>query len=64
MIYSLMMFIPIILLLYSISQQAILPKIGIIIILILLTVYSGAIGRKQGCAKCKMKHACPGSAAS
>lgn len=34
----------------------------VLILLLLVSFYSGAISRKKACAKCKMRLICPGSA--
>jgi len=54
--------IPIVLIIISIVQVYSIYKVGVLILLLLLSVYSGGISRKKGCERCKMKLSCPGSA--
>jgi len=61
-VYGLMMFIPIIAIIISIILVFDYTKVGILILLILFSIYSAGIGRKAACSKCKMNPACPGSA--
>ena len=61
-VYGLMMFIPIIAIIISIILVFDYTKIGILILLILFSIYSAGIGRKSACSKCKMKLVCPGGA--
>jgi hypothetical protein len=60
-VYGLMMFIPIIAIIISIVLIFDYTKIGILILLILFSIYSAGIGRKSACSKCKMNISCPGS---
>ena len=61
-VYGLMMFIPIIAIIISIILVFDYTKIGVLILLILFSIYSAGIGRKAACSKCKMNLSCPGSA--
>jgi hypothetical protein len=61
-VYSLMMFVPIIAIIISIILVFDYTKVGILVLLILFSVYSAGIGRKSACSKCKMNISCPGSA--
>jgi hypothetical protein len=40
-----------------------LIKIIVLVLLLSVSSYSGAIGRKKSCEQCKMRYICPGSAA-
>ena len=60
--YGLLSLIPLILIIVSLIQRFTLFKIAILLLLFLISFYSGAIGRKKSCAKCKMRLICPGSA--
>jgi len=60
-VYGLMMFIPIIAIIISIILVFDYTKVGILVLLILFSIYSGGIGRKSACSKCKMNISCPGS---
>ena len=61
-IYVSLMIIPIIVIIISIIQVFNYYKLGILIVLLLLFVYSGGIGRKASCSRCKMRLHCRGSA--
>ncbi|MBU4480645.1 hypothetical protein KKG48_04370 [Patescibacteria group bacterium] len=61
--YGLLSLIPLILIIISLVQKFTLFKIAILLLLFSISFYSGAIGRKKSCAKCKMRSICPGSAA-
>jgi hypothetical protein len=60
-VYGLMMFIPIIAIIISIILIFDYNKVGILILLIIFSIYSAGIGRKSACSKCKMNLVCPGS---
>ncbi len=60
--YGLLSLIPLILVVISLFLGFSLFKIIILVFLLLISFYSGAISRKKTCAKCKMKLICPGSA--
>ena len=61
--YGLLSLIPIICIVISIVQGFIVFKIIVLLLLLLVSAYSGFFSRKKGCANCKMRLACPGSAA-
>jgi len=61
--YGLLSLIPLICLVISIVQGFTVPKIIVLPLLLLVSLYSGFISRKKGCADCRMKLICPGSAA-
>lgn len=60
--YGLLSIIPLILVVISIFLGFSIFKIVILVLLLLVSFYSGAISRKKTCAECKMKLMCPGSA--
>ncbi len=60
-VYGLMMFIPIIAIIISIVLVFDYTKIGFLVLLIIISIYSAGIGRKSACSKCKMNLVCPGS---
>lgn len=60
--YGLLSLIPLVALIISIVWEASLPKIAVLLLLLLVSAYSGAIGRKKACAGCKMRTVCPGRA--
>ena len=58
--YGLLSLIPLILVIISIFIQFSINKIIILVLLLLVSFYSGSIGRKSACSNCKMKLICPG----
>ena len=60
-VYGLMVLIPIIAIIISVIYVFDYTKIGVLILLILFSIYSAGIGRKAACSKCKMNLSCPGS---
>ena len=60
--YGLLTIIPLVLIIVSIVQVFSWYKIGVLIILLLVSLYSGGISRKTTCSQCKMRLICPGSA--
>jgi len=60
--YGLLMIVPLILLIVSIIQGFSWNKIIVLILLLLVSSYSGGVGRRVACAHCKMNVICPGSA--
>lgn len=60
--YGLLSLIPLILIVISLIQKFALLKIIVLFLLLLVSFYSGAIGRKKNCANCKMRLICPGCA--
>lgn len=60
--YGLLSLIPLILVIISLTREFTVPKIAVLLLLILISFYSGTLSRKQACARCKMRLTCPGSA--
>jgi len=60
--YGLLMIIPLVLLFISIIQVFSWYKIVVLILLLLVSLYSGGVGRRVACAHCNMNLICPGSA--
>ena len=60
--YGILSAIPIIFVIISIFQEFAVSKLVVLILLLLVAFYSGSIGRKKSCAKCKMRLICPGCA--
>ena len=60
--YGLLSLIPLVFIIISIVQGFTVPKIVVLILLLLVSFYSGFISRKKACADCRMKLICPGSA--
>ena len=61
LVYGLLSIVPIILIIISIFQEFLISKAVVLILLLLISFYSG-ISRKKTCSKCKMRIICPGSA--
>ncbi|RLF64310.1 MAG: hypothetical protein DRN33_02450 [Thermoplasmata archaeon] len=61
-VYGLLSMIPIVLLVISIFQQFSMYKISVLILILLISSYSGVVSRKKTCGECKMRLICPGSA--
>ncbi len=61
--YGLLSLIPLICLVISMVQGFTVAKIVVLILLLLVSLYSGVISRKKCCTSCRMKLICPGSAA-
>jgi len=61
--YGLLLVIPLVSIIISMNQSYSMTKIIVLILLLSVSSYSGAIGRKKSCERCKMKYICPGSAA-
>ena len=60
--YGLLSLIPVVLIVFSIIRGFTMSKVVVLLLLLLISFYSGAIGRKKACANCKMRLICPGSA--
>lgn len=60
--YGFLSIVPIILIIVSIIQEFSISKVIVLVLLLSISFYSGAISRKKSCEKCKMKLICPGSA--
>ncbi|MEA3255674.1 MAG: hypothetical protein U9Q22_07545 [Candidatus Altiarchaeota archaeon] len=60
--YGLMTLIPLILIIISLTQEFTVPKLTVLLLLLSISFYSGAVSRRKTCALCRMKLICPGSA--
>ena len=60
--YGLLTLVPLICIVVSMIQDFTIPKVIVLVVLLLLSIYSGAISRSRTCKKCKMRLACPGCA--
>ena len=60
--YGLLTLVPLVLIIISLFQEFTVLKIAILVFLLLVSFYSGAINRKKTCAMCKMRLICPGCA--
>jgi len=60
--YGLLSLVPLILVVISLVQGFTVPKLIVLIVLLLVSFYSGFISRRNACINCKMKLICPGSA--
>jgi hypothetical protein len=61
-VYGLIMIIPLIAIIISLVLVFDYTMVGVLILLVVLSIYSGGIGRKAACSRCKMRLVCPGSA--
>ncbi len=61
-IYGLLTVIPLVFLLVSIFKEFVFFKLMILILLLLVSIYSGSINRKKTCSKCRMRLICKGCA--
>lgn len=60
--YGVLSLIPLILVIVSMIIHFSIPKLLILIFILLISFYSGSIGRAKSCIKCKMRLMCPGCA--
>ncbi|MEA3475708.1 MAG: hypothetical protein U9R23_04625 [Candidatus Cloacimonadota bacterium] len=60
--YGILTLLPLILIVISLIQKFTVSKIAVLLLLLLVSFYSGTISRKKTCAKCKMRLMCAGSA--
>ncbi len=63
LVYGILTILPLLAIVVSLLLVFDYTKISVLILLLLVSVYSGGIGRKYACSKCKMKLSCLGSAA-
>jgi len=61
--YGLLLVLPLVSIIISMIRSFSLIKIIVLVLLLSVSSYSGAIGRKKSCEQCKMRYICPGSAA-
>jgi hypothetical protein len=61
--YGLLTLIPLVLCIIALVQAVTVLKVVVLLLLLAVSVYSGAISRKVACTNCKMRLICPGSAA-
>ena len=60
--YGLLTLVPLVLIIISLFMELTVLKIVVLVFLLLVSFYSGAISRKKTCAMCKMRLICPGCA--
>jgi hypothetical protein len=61
--YGLLTLIPLVFCIVALVQEVTVIKAAVLVLLLAVSVYSGAISRKMACTNCKMRLICPGSAA-
>jgi hypothetical protein len=61
--YGLLTLIPLVLCVIALGHEVTALKVAVLVLLLAVAVYSGAISRKMACTNCKMRLICPGSAA-
>ena len=62
LVYGLLTLIPVVALIVSLVQEVTVYKAVVLLLILLVSGYSGAVGRKKACAVCKMRLICPGCA--
>ena len=60
--YGLLTLIPVAFCIVALFKEVTPSRIAVLVLLLIISVYSGAISRKQACKNCKMRLICPGSA--
>jgi len=60
--YGLLTLIPLVLIIISIYREFTQVKAAVLVLLILISIYSGTAGRKKACERCRMRTVCPGCA--
>jgi len=60
--YGLLTLIPLILIIISFFKGFLISKLIVLILLLVISFWSGTVSRKKTCALCKMRIICPGSA--
>jgi hypothetical protein len=60
--YGLLSLVPLVFIIISLVQGFAVVKVVVLVLLLLISVYSGGISRRKGCADCRMKLICPGAA--
>ncbi|MBN1255420.1 MAG: hypothetical protein JXA50_09125 [Deltaproteobacteria bacterium] len=61
--YGLLTLIPLVFSVVAVVQEFTAIRIAVLVLLLAVSIYSGAVSRKQACINCKMRLMCPGSAA-
>jgi len=61
-IYGLLSLVPLIFVIIALVKEFTASKIGVLVLLLLVSGYSAVGNRKKSCANCKMRTICPGSA--
>ena len=62
MTYGLLTLVPLVCIVVSMIQDFAIPQVIVLVALLLLSAYSGAISRRSSCKNCKMRSICPGCA--
>jgi hypothetical protein len=62
-VYGLLSLVPIILVIVAMVQRFSVPRLVVLVLLLMVSAYSGVISRKKGCINCKMRLMCPGCVA-
>jgi membrane protein YdbS with pleckstrin-like domain len=60
--YGLLSAVPIGLIIYALVKDVTAPKVAVLVLLLLVSFYSGTMSRRTSCSVCKMRLICPGSA--
>lgn len=59
--YGLLTIVPVILVLISLIIEFTVPKVAVLVLLLAVSFYSGAVSRGKACKQCKMRNSCPGA---
>ncbi len=59
--YGLLSLIPLVLGIIAAIREFTVPRVSVLVLLLLVSFYSGAISRGKACVNCKMRTICPGA---
>lgn len=59
--YGLLSLIPIVLGVIAVIREFTMTKVSVLVLLFLVSFYSGAVSRRKSCRNCKMRIICPGA---
>ena len=59
--YGLLSLIPIVLGVIAVIREFTMTKVSVLVLLFLVSFYSGAVSRRKSCRNCKMRNICPGA---
>jgi hypothetical protein len=60
--YGLLSLIPLVLGIIAAIREFTIPRVSVLVLLFLVSFYSGAVSRGKACRNCKMRTICPGAA--
>jgi hypothetical protein len=59
--YGLLSLIPLVLGIIAVIREFTIPRVSVLVLLLLVSFYSGAVSRGKACRNCKMRTICPGA---